>query len=257
MDPLLSEFDAQLRNVIRPAFDGAQFERAGRVIRCVSPDPDGWSGVEWSDLDTASADAAIAEQVEYFTTIGRKMEWKYYTHDRPEDLPDRLRAAGLVPGPEEALMIADVSDLPSYTPPPAGVEIREATSDEDLALVKQVHDVVFDDDHTSMMDSLRSRMRDHPGSLIPVLAVAGDEAVSASRVDFHVDTEFASLWGGGTMPAWRGRGIYRAMVSYRARLAADRGYRYLRTDALPTSRPILERLGFRRVSTTIPFTPAG
>jgi hypothetical protein len=40
-------------------------------------------------------------------------------------------------------------------------------------------------------------------------------------------TEFATLWGGGTLPAWRSRGIYRAIVAYRANLALRRGFRYL------------------------------
>lgn len=88
-----------------------------------------------------------------------------------------------------------------------------------------------------------------------MLAMAGDVPVCGARIDFHAGTEFASLWGGGTLEAWRGKGIYRALVSYRARLAAERGFRYLRVDALAPSRPILERLGFVQLTTTIPFTP--
>ena len=57
----------------------------------------------------------------------------------------------------------------------------------------------------------------------------------------------------GTLPAWRGRGIYRAIVAYRANLAAARGLRYLQVDASDESRPILERLGFVAVTTTTPF----
>ena len=65
-------------------------------------------------------------------------------------------------------------------------------------------------------------------------------------------TEFAGLWGGGTVPGWRRRGIYRALVGCRARLAAERGYRYLTVDASPESRPILERTGFSCVAITTP-----
>ncbi|MBO0514362.1 GNAT family N-acetyltransferase, partial [Streptomyces beijiangensis] len=61
------------------------------------------------------------------------------------------------------------------------------------------------------------------------------------------------LWGGGTAPEWRGKGIYRALVAYRAAIAAERGYRYLQVDATDDSRPILERLGFTRLSTTTPY----
>jgi cysteine synthase len=55
------------------------------------------------------------------------------------------------------------------------------------------------------------------------------------------------------LEAWRGRGIYKATVAYRAGLAAERGFRLLEVDASNDSRPILERLGFVPVTTTTPF----
>lgn len=249
----LAAFDAQLRNVVRPTLDGGRFERAGSVIRCLSKARDGWSGVEWSDLAETTADTVIAEQIAYFTEHGRDFEWKYYAYDQPADLPERLIKAGLVPGEEEALMVADVADVPEV-PSPDGIRLVEVFDEDGLRQVKAVHDKVFGGDHTAMIDSMWERMPS--GAVAPVLALAGDEPVCAARVDFHIGTDFASLWGGGTLPEWRGRGIYRAMVSLRTRLAVDRGYRYLRTDALPTSRPILEKLGFARLTTTVPYTPA-
>ena len=67
------------------------------------------------------------------------------------------------------------------------------------------------------------------------------------------EAPFASLYGGATLPEWRSRGIYRALVAARARLAAARGVRYLLVDASDDSRPILERLGFVVIGTTTPF----
>jgi GNAT superfamily N-acetyltransferase len=55
------------------------------------------------------------------------------------------------------------------------------------------------------------------------------------------------------VPAWRSKGIFRALVGYRAGLAAARGYRYLQVDAMPMSRPILQRLGFQAVASTTPY----
>jgi GNAT superfamily N-acetyltransferase len=247
----LAAFDRQLRNVVRPTLDGGRFERVGPVIRCVSPNPDGWSGVEWSDLTEANADEVIAEQLRFFADQGREMEWKYYAYDQPADLPDRLRAAGLEPGEPEALMVADVDDVPDM-PAPDGIRVVDVSDEDGLAKVKAVHDAVFGGDHTPMIDSMRQRL--HTGAVVPVLALAGEEPVCAARVDFHIGTDFASLWGGGTLPPWRGKGIYRALVSHRAQLARAQGYRYLRTDALPTSRPILEKLGFAGITTTVPYT---
>ncbi len=66
-------------------------------------------------------------------------------------------------------------------------------------------------------------------------------------------TRFAGLWGGGTVETWRGRGIYRALVAHRARIAADHGYRYVQVDASDQSRPILERLGLAPLTTTTPY----
>ena len=253
-EAVLTAFDAQLRNTVRASLGGGRFERAGNVIRSVHPSPDGWSGVDWSDLDETNADAVIAEQIAYFKGIGRRFEWKYYAHDKPADLPDRLRAAGLRPDAEEALMVARVSDTPTDVPVPAGIEVRTVTDATGLDLARRVHDDVFGGDHGPMIAAMHARLLEEPDSLAVVVAMAADGPVSAARVDFHAGTDFASLWGGGTLPQWRRRGIYRAMVACRTRLAAERGFTYLRTDALPTSRPILEKLGFIRLSTTIPFT---
>ena len=71
--------------------------------------------------------------------------------------------------------------------------------------------------------------------MVVVVAMAGDEPVSSARVSFGGGTDFAGLWGGGTLAQWRGRGIYRALVGYRARLAVARGYRYVQVDASPES----------------------
>jgi GNAT superfamily N-acetyltransferase len=66
-----------------------------------------------------------------------------------------------------------------------------------------------------------------------------------------------TLWGGGTLPGWRGRGVFRALVAHRAALASARGFRYLQVDASPASRPIFRRLGFVELATTTPFTHLG
>ena len=88
---------------------------------------------------------------------------------------------------------------------------------------------------------LESEREVDPDALTIVVAEAGETVVCAAWIRFERDTEFATLWGGATLPEWRRRGIYRATVSHRANLAAGRGLRYLETDASEDSRPILER----------------
>jgi hypothetical protein len=77
--------------------------------------------------------------------------------------------------------------------------------------------------------------------------------VTASWVRLTRETDFCGLWGGSTLPEFRRRGLYRAGVGYRARLALARGARHVRVDASPNSRPILQRLGLRQVATTTPY----
>ncbi len=68
---------------------------------------------------------------------------------------------------------------------------------------------------------------------------------------------FAGLYSGGTVPDYRGRGAYRALVAARAAEALRRGYRYLTVDARETSRPILQRLGFQALATIRGWTLPG
>ena len=95
--------------------------------------------------------------------------------------------------------------------------------------------------------------------LLPVAARAARTsapAVSAAWLVPLAGTQVAGLWGGSTLAAYRGRGIYRALVSRRAHLALERGYSTLQVDASDDSRPILERLGLHTVGRSVPYVPA-
>ncbi|MER6283312.1 GNAT family N-acetyltransferase [Streptomyces sviceus] len=248
---VLALFDRNMREGAQPDGPGARVERVGRVVRQVAAEH-GWNGVVWSDLDEASADRAIAEQIAYYTGLGREFEWKLYGHDLPVDLGERLRAAGFTPGPEETLMIAEVADLTLDVEPPEGIRFLPVTDQAGVDLVADVHEKAFGTDSTRLRHQLLARLRDETDTVVAVVALAGDEPVSAARMELVPGTRFAGLWGGGTVEGWRGRGIYRALVAHRARAAVERGYRYLQVDALAASRPILERLGFEPLSITQP-----
>src|SRR5262249_56413964 len=86
--------------------------------------------------------------------------------------------------------------------------------------------------------ALRARLAGEPGSVAAVVALAGDRPVCAGRVEFHRGTEFASLWGGGTVPDWRGRGLFRGLVGDRAALPAPRGLRSLPVGGPPARRAV-------------------
>jgi GNAT superfamily N-acetyltransferase len=251
---LLDEYDAQLRAHVHDRLpDSIRVEHDGPLIRTVGFGGRGW--IEYRGLvglDGEELDALIARQVQVFTERCEQVEWKLHGHDLPADLPERLRAAGFEPEDTETVVIARVADLPHESPLPEGVAIREATERSDMARIAGLEEDVWDEDHGWLVDLWKEREAD-PDGLRIFLAEAGDLTVSAGWVRFPSGTEFATLWGGATLQEWRGRGIYRALVARRAALAAERGRRYIETDASDDSRPILERLGFTAVTTTTPY----
>jgi GNAT superfamily N-acetyltransferase len=188
----------------------------------------GWSGVIWRP-DNGEVEPLVARMRE----LPGHVEWKYYSHDGPE-LRERLLAAGLEPEDEETVVVAEAASIP---PPPADVELRRAIDE-------------FDELAASVFGKAAHGL---PDNSVAVVAIADGLPVSGGRVDFEDDVEFAGLFGGVTLPDYRRRGLYRATVAKRAELARERGYRWLYSDALPTSRPILERLDFVAITTTTPF----
>lgn len=252
-DAMLALFDRRMRRDVVAHVPGTRIERVDGVVRQVGAGADDWSGILWSDLDASTADRAVARQVEYFGSLGLEFEWKLYGHDRPGDLGDRLRAAGFRPQEPETLMVAGIHDVPTGTEPPEGVRLCPVTDRAGVDLAVDVHEQVFGSDGGRLRSRMLAQLADGPETFGAVVAMAGDLPVSAARMELYPGTGFAGLWGGGTVSAWRGRGVYRALVAHRARLAARWDCRYLQVDASPHSRPILRRLGFTALCTTTPY----
>lgn len=253
---VLAAFDEQIRRHPEPDPTDGYVEHGDGVVRTMSAG-DGWRGVTWSDLDPVSVGAVIAAQISRFAEFAGPWEWKHYSYDQPPDLPDRLLAAGFTREPAETLLVAEIAEIALDVPPPPGVELRAVVDKQDVEALVSVNDAAFGGDRSAMGRTLLAGLARHPRTTEAVVAWAGETPISAGRVEFHAGTDFASLWGGGTVPAWRGRGAFRSLVAHRAALAFAQGFRYLQVDAMPDSRPILQRLGFVELATTTPFTHPG
>ena len=190
-------------------------------------------GGGWTMVFRPPADGDVEALVAELRAHDGYREWKYYEHDGPE-LREQLLALGLEPDDEETVLVAEAASIP---PPAADVELRE-DRDAFTALVNEI----FGD-----------RGHGFPEHAVPVVAFVDGMPVSGGRVDLEPGVEFAGMFGGVTLPEFRGRGLYRATVARRAELAREAGYRWLYVDALPTSRPILQRVGFAKLTTTTPF----
>jgi GNAT superfamily N-acetyltransferase len=253
---LLLAYDEQLRGRVPDRLpSGVQVERDGPLIRWLGLKNGGF--IEYRDLgglEGAELDELIARQLRVFAERGERFEWKLHGHDQPGDLPERLRRAGLSPEDVETVVIVPVAEIAGQPLLPRGLSFREVVDRADFDRIAALEQAIWrDEDRGWLAESLEAERAVDPEALGIVVVEAGSELVCAGWVRFGRGTDFATLWGGATLPAWRRRGIYRATVVYRANLAAERGFRFICVDASADSRPILERLGFVAVTTTTPY----
>ncbi len=232
----------------------------GPVLRLSGVDERGFvTYISVKDLSPAELDALIARQRDVFAEQSLAVEWKLHGHDEPADLADRLRAAGFEPEEQETVLIGLAEPLADADPPlPHGVRLREVTERVDLDRIAAMESAVWGEDRSFLATALERELATDPsGTTVVVAESASGEVVCAGWIRYVRGTAFGTLWGGSTLPAWRGQGIYRALVGYRAHLATTGGHSLLQVDASDDSRPILQRCGFVAVTTTTPyvFTP--
>jgi len=214
--------------------------------------------VTYRDLGGAES-ATIARWVEGALAHYRedpritRVEWKTRGHDRAPGLHDALVRNGFVPGEPESIMIGEAALLAVDAPLPQGVRLRRVTSEPDVRALSAMQEQVFGGGFADeMAASLLRRLGLGDGMELWV-AEADGVIVSSGRLEPVRATEFAGIWGGATRPEWRRRGIYRALTAARARSALVLGKSLIHSDSTEDSRPILERAGLVKVSTTTPY----
>jgi GNAT superfamily N-acetyltransferase len=254
---LLEAYDAQLRREAE-VLTATEVTHDGPLVRGLFQRG---GFVSYRDLDGLTGpalDALIQRTIVYFRDENdvEDFEWKTRGHDVPADLRERLLAAGFRVDPEETVMIGEAAALAVPVEIPAEVLLRRldpsvTSFTDDAHRMAAMQAAAFGDGPSG--DDLIKRLV-HPDGLAEAwVAEVDGEVVCAGRLEVVPGTEFAGLWGGATIEQWRGRGIYRALVAARAFSAIERGVHYLQSDCTEMSRPILERAGLSRVTTTTPF----
>ena len=246
---VLGRLDEERRTL---ALDGTTLQVLPSVTRLNATDGSHHT-VIYSRLSPSDADEAIAREVAHHRALAVPFEWKVYSHDGPANLLDRLARNSFEIGPKEAVLAFDLNELPEWISNGRDVLVRRGDDDDVIADFRHVAEKAFGKDYsftaTQLLDALRAGSTRHR---CYVAYAPGGAPVSVGRLYTHPASAFGGLYGGATLPAYRGRGYYRATVAARARDAIALGARYLIVDALPTSRPILEALGFQHLTDTWP-----
>lgn len=260
MDPaeLLSAYDSQLREeaeVVR----ATAVERHGPLMWAQFDDGGFVTYRSLDGIEGAALDALIDTTMVHFrdeTDVGT-VEWKTRGHDQPADLGERLQAGGFAAQEVETVMVGQAASLVVPVEVPPEVAIRRAGDGTDLLAdvirVSAMQEAVFGRDSGRESVRVADQLATHPERYQMWFAEVGEQVVGAGTLDIVRGTEFAGLWGGGVLAPWRGRGIYRALVSVRARAALELGSRFVHSDCTTMSRPILERSGLVEVTTTTPY----
>ncbi|HEX6517437.1 MAG TPA: GNAT family N-acetyltransferase [Nocardioidaceae bacterium] len=216
--------------------------------------------VTYQDLGGADADGIrrlVAAALAHFQADPEitQVEWKSRAHDHAPGLHQSLLGHGFVAEEPESIMIGAAQRLAVDVPLPDGVTLRQVSAESDVRAMTAMSAQVFGDsaaEGEAMADALLRRLCLDDGMELWV-AAANRQVVSAGRLEPVPGTDFAGIWGGCTLEQWRGRGIYRALTAARARSALRMGKTLINSDSTEYSRPILERYGFLKVSTTTPY----
>ncbi|WP_141014495.1 GNAT family N-acetyltransferase [Nocardioides sambongensis] len=257
----LAAYDEQLRTDAETP--SAVAVRAHGPLRLVTF-AGGRGFVTYQDLGGADAEGIerlVVDALDHFRTDPgiTRVEWKTRAHDDAPGLHESLLRHGFVAEETESIMIGEAARLTVDVPLPEGVVLRQVRAEQDVKAMSAMCAEAFGDppaEGAELADALLRRLALEDGTDDAMelwVAEAGGAMVSAGRLEPVPGTEVAGIWGGCTLPAWRGRGIYRALTAARARSALRRGRTLIHSDSTEDSRPILERYGFLRVSATTPY----
>ncbi len=237
---------------------GSERIETDRYTLCLTPRN---ATVQRQRFTEPEIDSVLEEVRTLLRDRGRtRTQWEIGSQATPADLADALRARGLRRDDEPWALALALSSPPKMLQ--AGGELRGAqvVTAADYAAARAVQDIGFGasleqvaaarERHIEEFRAIDRRRGGAPWDQQSHLMHAvwsGDRIVCAGACE---QTRVAlALFGGATLPEFRGRGAYRALIAQRWRAAARHMPQRpaLVTQAGAMSRPILAALGFEPV----------
>lgn len=233
-----------------------QVDRPDRLLWSGDADTPYANRVVRATFSEENADPGIAEILDFFAERGKAFSWWVGPSSAPESLAKRLQAKGLtIMDTYEG--VAMLLDDPIIIPAP-DVEIvpveGEAEVREMVRLNARIWGYSPEDEERMMADRLDYlNLPGRRGGYL-LARVAGETAGTASY-RYSGSGRAIYLTGASTLPEFRSRGVFRALVRRRLQDARQRGCRLATCLArVGTSAPILMKLGFEKFLSVPVFT---
>lgn len=184
-----------------------------------------------------------------FADAGRSFSWRVGPSTRPKDLGRELRKSGLTRGPSlSAMTLTNLTRAPNL----GKITVRQAVPG-DAAVVEDLIANGYPVPAALARVLSRAFLQDARAANPTVRAYLASESereppVAIGTMFRFADRPVVMLGGAATLPGYRGRGIYAALVEHRLRQASRCGARAAVIQAVrDTSAPVCRKLGFVEV----------
>lgn len=238
---LLAVFHKELRQEAKTL--GFMREETDYVVRHLSKGGEK-NFIIASSLSEENAQENIKKEIDYFRNREQDFEWKVYSYDQPPHLKEMLEEEDFTIDDPEALMVMKLDDEHPLLHHSRYEDLTEITDEKGIQDIIALEDSIWNESHAELGMRLLRDKQSNPESLFLYGIYEENKLVSAAWMYIEDHSSFTSLWGGSTLPAYRGKGFYRALLAARAKKAYEKGHPFLTVDASPMSRPILEKCGF-------------
>ena len=234
---------AEYPNSFGPLAPGDERIDTGRYTLCIGTGKK-WNTVQRQRFPLEEVDAVIGEVRAALSERGRaQTQWEVGS-SAPAGLVDALLERGIAPD-KEPYAVALV--LTSEPPPiPDGLVARRVENFEEYLAANAVQWEAFEMPEEDIGEAREMLPRRYEVTPNTTHAVWIDGEIVCAGTSAPTEHGFL-LYGGATVPRARGRGAYRALNRARWDDAVARGAPALITQGGSMSRPILEKLGFKRV----------
>ncbi|WP_340539395.1 GNAT family N-acetyltransferase [Nocardioides sp. GXZ039] len=203
--------------------------------------------VLWVSAD-ADADAVLAWARERCAAWGARTLLAWVPLAAPDGWERALTEHGGTAHETVDVFALDLTAPATDLAAPGDVEIRWQDDEETTRAALEIGVAAFDEGSIPPPERVRElaaqAAADHAaGRASQAVGYLEGEPAGSGGVTF--EDGVARLWGGGVIPAARGRGVYRAVLAARLDLARRRGAQLaLVKGRVDTSGPILRRAGF-------------